>query len=124
LNPGSDHGRGVGRWSISQLQVFFFSLLVASLLFFLWLWTGLLSNIFAGFADVAGDQLRLEPSAPSTTATLKSQLSEDTAKFLYAEGWYSGRKSRRLPRAALRRSSSDQQSVGRYKFQMRCFRFW
>jgi hypothetical protein len=45
LSPVQITAGVLGDGSLSQLQVFFFSLLIASMLFFLWLWTGLLSNI-------------------------------------------------------------------------------
>ena len=121
LNPVQITAGVLGDGSISQLQVFFFSLLVASLLFFLWLWTGLLSNISQDLLMLLGISSAGAVGA-KYTATLKSQLSEDTAKFLYAEGWYSGPKITTLtdrPRFADLLLTNNRLDV--YKFQMAMF---
>jgi hypothetical protein len=79
----------LGDGSISQLQVFSFSLLIASFMFYLWLWTGLLSNISQDLLILIGISSAGAVGA-EYTATLKSRLSDDTARFLYSEGWFSG----------------------------------
>ena len=121
LNPVQITAGVLGDGSISQLQVFFFSLLVASLLFFLWLWTGLLSNISQDLLMLLGIS-SVGAVGAKYTATLKSQLSEDAAKFLYAEGWYSGPKITTLtdrPRFADLLLTNNRLDV--YKFQMAMF---
>jgi len=89
LNPVQITAGVLGGGSISQLQVFFFSLLVGSLIFFLWLWTGLLSDISQDLLMLMGIS-SVGAVGAKYTATLKSQLNEDTQRFLYAEGWFSG----------------------------------
>jgi hypothetical protein len=89
LSPVQITAGVLGDGSISQLQVFFFSLLIASMLFFLWLWTGLLSNISPDLLMLMGIS-SLGAVGAKYTATVKSQLSEETASFLYSEGWFSG----------------------------------
>src|SRR5207302_3333522 len=84
LNPVSITAGVLGDGSISQLQVFGFSLLVASLMFFLWLWTGLLANISQDLLILMGISSSGAVGA-KYAATLKSQLSADATKFLYAE---------------------------------------
>src|SRR5204862_1537345 len=79
LSPVQITAGVLGDGSISQLQVFFFSLLVASLLFFLWLWTGLLSNISQYLLMLMGISSAGAVGA-QYTATLKSQLSADATK--------------------------------------------
>ena len=121
LNPVQITAGVLGDGSISQLQVFFFSLLVASLLFFLWLWTGLLSNISQDLLMLLGIS-SVGAVGAKYTATLKSRLSEDTAKFLYAEGWYSGPKITTIterPRFADLLLTNNRLDV--YKFQMAMF---
>jgi DNA (cytosine-5)-methyltransferase 1 len=111
----------LGDGSISQLQVFLFSLLIASMLFFLWLWTGLLSNISQDLLMLMGIS-SLGAVGAKYTATLKSQLSEDTAKFLYSAGWYSGSKIVTItekPRLADLLLTNNRLDV--YKFQMAMF---
>ena len=121
LNPVQITAGVLGDGSISQLQVFFFSLLVASLLFFLWLWTGLLSNISQDLLMLLGIS-SVGAVGAKYTATLKSQLSEDTTKLLYAEGWYSGPKITTIterPRLADLLLTNNRLDV--YKFQMAMF---
>ena len=89
LNPVQITAGVLGDGSISQLQVFFFSLLVGSLIFFLWLWTGLLTDISQDLLMLMGIS-SVGAVGAKYTATLKSQLNEDTQRFLYAEGWFSG----------------------------------
>ena len=121
LNPVQITAGVLGDGSISQLQVFFFSLLVASLLFFLWLWTGLLSNISQDLLMLLGIS-SVGAVGAKYTATLKSQLSEDATKFLYAEGWYAGPKITTIteqPRFADLLLTNNRLDV--YKFQMAMF---
>jgi hypothetical protein len=121
LNPVQITAGVLGDGSISQLQVFFFSLLVASLLFFLWLWTGLLSNISQDLLMLMGISSAGAVGA-KYTATLKSQLSADATKFLYAEGWYAGPKITTIterPRFADLLLTNNRLDV--YKFQMAMF---
>jgi hypothetical protein len=64
----------LGDGSLSQLQVFFFSLLVAAILFFLWLWTGLLSNISSDLLMLMGIS-SLGAVGAKYTASVKETLS-------------------------------------------------
>lgn len=89
LSPVQITAGVLGSGSISQLQVFFFSLLVASMLFFLWLWTGLLSNISEDLLMLMGIS-SLGAVGAKYTASVKSQLSEETMSFLHSAGWFSG----------------------------------
>lgn len=121
LSPVQITAGVLGDGSISQLQVFFFSLLVASLLFFLWLWTGLLSNISQDLLMLMGISSAGAVGA-KYTATLKSQLSEEAARFLHAEGWYAGPKITVItdrPRVADLLLTNNRLDV--YKFQMAMF---
>ena len=76
LSPVQITAGVLGDGSISQLQVFFFSVLVASLLFFLWLWTGLLSNISQDLLMLMGIS-SVGAIGAKYTATLRSRLSEE-----------------------------------------------
>jgi hypothetical protein len=89
LNPVRITAGVLGDGSISQLQVFTFSLLVASLMFFLWLWTGLLSNISQDLLVLMGISSAGAVGA-KYAATVKSRLSDAASGFLHAEGWFAG----------------------------------
>lgn len=89
LNPVRITAGVLGDGSISQLQVFGFTLMIGSLMFFLWLWTGLLSNISQDLLVLMGISSAGAVGA-KYTATLKSQLSDESARFLHTEGWFSG----------------------------------
>jgi hypothetical protein len=111
----------LGDGSISQLQVFSFSLLIASLMFYLWLWTGLLSNISQDLLILMGITSAGAVSA-KYTATLKSRLSDDTARFLYSAGWFSGPQISMVtekPRLGDLLLTNNRLDV--YKFQMAMF---
>ena len=121
LNPVQITASVFGGGSLSQLQVFFFSLLVGSLVFFLWLWTGLLSNISPDLLMLMGISA-VGAVGAKYTATLKSQLNEDTQRFLYAEGWFSGDNIGEIhdrPRLGDLLLTNNRLDV--YKFQMAMF---
>jgi hypothetical protein len=121
LNPIQITAGVLGDGSLSQLQVFFFSLLVGSLIFFLWLWTGLLSNISQDLLMLMGIS-SIGAVGAKYTATLKSRLNEDTQRFLYAEGWFSGEKITTVferPRLGDLLLTNNRLDV--YKFQMAMF---
>ncbi len=121
LSPVQITAGVLGSGSISQLQVFFFSLLIASILFFLWLWTGLLSNISEDLLMLMGIS-SLGAVGAKYTATIKSRLSEDASKFLYSEGWFSGRQITTIngePRMGDLLLTNNRLDV--YKFQMAMF---
>jgi len=121
LSPVQITAGVLGDGSLSQLQVFFFSLLIASILFFLWLWTGLLSNISQDLLMLMGIS-SLGAVGSKYTATIKSQLSEETSKFLYSDGWFSGPQ---ITSTAVKSHLGDllltNNRLDVYKFQMAIF---
>ena len=121
LNPVRITAGVLGDGSLSQLQVFGFSLLVASLMFFLWLWTGLLANISEDLLILMGIS-SVGAVGAKYTATIKSQLSEESSRFLHNEGWFAGPHVQRIVDAP---SFGDllltNNRLDVYKFQMAMF---
>jgi hypothetical protein len=76
-----------GDSSISQLQVVLFTFIVASLLLYLWMRTGLLVSISKDLLYLLGISA-VGAGAAKFTATLKSDLNAATKDYIVGKGWY------------------------------------
>jgi hypothetical protein len=113
---------GHGQASLSQLQMLLFTLIVATLLFYQWLRTGLLQELSTDLlyligistAGAAGSQI---------TSTLRRDLDEKSYQYAQQLGWFTA------PRAGANRQATaadlvmTEQRFDIYKFQMLVFTF-
>ncbi len=77
----------LGDSSISQVQVVLFTFIVAGLLFYLWLRTGLLASISTDLLYLLGISA-VGAGGAKYTATLKAELDKKANDFAVAKGWY------------------------------------
>jgi hypothetical protein len=76
-----------GDSSISQVQLVLFTFIVAGLLMYLWMRTGLLASISKDLLYLLGISA-VGAGGAKFTATIKSDLSPETKDFIIAKGWY------------------------------------
>jgi len=81
-----------GAPSLSQLQVFLFTITVASLLFYIWLRLGVLSEISSDLLILMGISAGGALGAKFATTMKKSDLSQEARIFLASRRWFSGKK--------------------------------
>ncbi|MEA2880754.1 MAG: hypothetical protein QOF14_5950 [Hyphomicrobiales bacterium] len=76
-----------GEASISQLQVFLFTFIVAGLLFYVWLRAGLLGNISTDLLSLLGISA-VGAAGAKFTAVLKADLDPAVHRYIIGRGWY------------------------------------
>ncbi|HEY3304926.1 MAG TPA: hypothetical protein VGL70_15485 [Candidatus Binatia bacterium] len=87
LSPVRISAGVVGDASISQIQVVLFTFIVAGLLFYLWLRTGLLADISNDLLTLLGISA-VGAGAAKFTATMKTDLDPKVKAFIIGKGWY------------------------------------
>jgi len=120
LSPIRISAAWYGDASLSQLQVLLFTFIVAGMLFYFWLSSGVLSDISKDLLILLGISA-VGAGGSKFTQTLKSELPGDTARYLIGKGWYD------WPLLPLRQCATFRNLLltdGRldvYKFQMAIF---
>lgn len=77
----------VGDASISQVQVVLFTFIVAGLLFYLWLRTGLLADISSDLLTLLGISA-VGAGGAKFTATMKTDIEPGVKGYIIGKGWY------------------------------------
>jgi hypothetical protein len=109
-----------GNASVSQIQVVLFTLIVAGLLFQLWLRTGMLSDISKDLLILIGISA-VGAGGARFTATLKTDISKETAHFLLGKGWYNWDRVPPREHVSLAELLRTDGRLDVYKFQMAIF---
>jgi hypothetical protein len=120
LSPVRITAGAFGDASLSQVQVVLFTFIVAGLLFQLWLRTGVLSDISVQLLMLLGISA-VGAGGAKFTATIKSGLSEPTAKFLVGKGWSAWEPEPMYQHATFRELLLTDGRLDVYKFQMAIF---
>ncbi|WP_145984305.1 hypothetical protein [Bradyrhizobium nitroreducens] len=110
----------LGDSSISQVQVVLFTFIVAGLLFYLWLRTGLLASISADLLYLLGISA-VGAGGAKYTATLKAELDKEANDFALAKGWYNWTPIPAAKNANLANLLMTGQRLDVYKFQVAVF---
>jgi len=110
----------LGDSSISQVQVVLFTFIVAGLLLYLWMRTGLLASISKDLLYLLGISA-LGAGGAKFTATLKAELDKDANDFAIAKGWYNWQPVPAAKNANLANLLLTGQRLDVYKFQVAVF---
>lgn len=109
-----------GEASLSQVQVLLFTFIVAGMLFYFWLSSGVLSDISKDLLILLGISA-VGAGGAKFTNTLKSELTGETARFLIGKGWYDWELLPQQECATLRNLLLTDGRLDVYKFQMAIF---
>lgn len=109
-----------GDASLSQVQVILFTLIVAGLLFQLWLRTGVLSDISTALLTLLGISA-VGAGGARFTETIKTGLSDSTAQYLISKGWYLWKLEPLREHATFAKLLLTDGRLDVYKFQMAIF---
>jgi hypothetical protein len=109
-----------GDSSISQLQIVLFTFIVAGLLFYLWMRTGLLVSISKDLLYLLGISA-VGAGGAKLTATLKSELDPAVKEFIIAKGWYNWKPQPASKNATLANLLLTGGRLDVYKFQVAVF---
>jgi hypothetical protein len=120
LSPVRISAGAFGDASLSQLQVILFTLIVAGLLFQLWLRAGVLSDLSQQLLMLLGISA-VGAGAAKLTGTIKTGLSDSTAQFLMAKGWYAWPLQPLSEKATFAQLLLTDGRLDVYKFQMAIF---
>ena len=110
----------VGDASISQIQVVLFTFIVAGILFYLWLRTGLLADISNDLLILLGISA-VGAGGAKFTATMKTDLDPKVKAFIIGHGWYNWKTVPAGQTATLRNFLLTGGRLDVYKFQMALF---
>ena len=109
-----------GEASLAQAQVFLFTFIVAGMLFYFWLSSGVLSEISKDSLFLLGISA-VGAGGAKFTQTMKTELNRETARYLIGKGWYDWPMLPVRECATLRNLLLTDGRLDVYKFQMAIF---
>lgn len=119
LNPIRISAGYKGEPSMSQLQLFSFTLLLGGMLLYLWAWTGALSEMSKDLLILLGVSVTSTVAAKGA-AQNKTEEEDKTRSFFIEQGWFEGR-SPSVAEPTLRALFGSDGQLDIYKFQMAVF---
>ncbi|WP_256078365.1 hypothetical protein [Massilia sp. YIM B04103] len=111
-----------GQASLSQLQMLVFTLIVATLLFYQWLRTGLLQDISSDLLYLIGIST-VGAASTQITTSVKKTLETDSYAYAQQLGWFNAPPAGPARRPRAREMLMTEQRFDIYKFQMLVFTF-